>query len=208
MEESGANRLLIETITKLYGVPSKPENPIEWFRLYFKTLVPDSSKEQREIEESLAFELAEAESLMKTVLEEEARSEAFIKKLEQTLKTKAILGQLSKKSDDERTTRRSGGICTDAFPTTLPSDDEKHFEGLKDGAEGSSRENHKMLRNKSLVPSSSNEYNDYPTIYFPEQMRKLTEVEEDPKEEEQEELEYGGDYDAESEGGEESEQYA
>lgn len=62
MEESGTNKLLIEAVATLFQIPDKPDNPIEWFRLYFRQFEPDRSEQLQNAEQAMKDAIIKQES--------------------------------------------------------------------------------------------------------------------------------------------------
>lgn len=63
IEESGANFLLITAIADLFNLAHKPENPIEWLRLYFRQLASKRTNEILDAQALLKKEILRQESM-------------------------------------------------------------------------------------------------------------------------------------------------
>ncbi|CAL8072051.1 unnamed protein product [Orchesella dallaii] len=197
IEETGTNAFLIEAVKKLYEVPNKPENPIEWLRLHFKYLAPDRTKEMQETEELLKMELSEIEAKLINALEEEAQNQEILTKLEQ---------------EHKNITMESGKIYHyEDFRKYLHHPDDYHHRIKPDPLYQASKsdmllpdEDHDSNLIIELVPfnptkfsvensnkraSSQQVYTDYPSIYFPEKTLHPTSTGDDEETEEEEEEE-------------------
>jgi len=67
IEESGANAMLIEAISLIFKTVEKPDNPMQWLKMYFKNLllseVPEEEEDEgAETEDSLKEEIIQQES--------------------------------------------------------------------------------------------------------------------------------------------------
>ncbi len=56
--------MLIKTISELFDLPNKPENPIEWLRIYFRQLAPKRTNEIKNDQDILKNEILRQESMV------------------------------------------------------------------------------------------------------------------------------------------------
>ncbi|ODN02754.1 hypothetical protein Ocin01_03929 [Orchesella cincta] len=176
IEETGTNAFLIEAVKKLYELPNKPENPIEWLRLHFKYLAPDRTKEMQETEELLKIELSE---ILINAHEEEAQNLEILTKLENEYKNITMAsGKIYHYEDFRKYLHHPDDYHHRIKPDPLyqasksdmllPDEDRDSnliielvpFNTTKFSADASNRK-----------VSDQHIYADYPSTYFPEKLR-------------------------------------
>jgi len=190
IEGTGTNGFIIEAVKTLYEVPNKPENPIEWLRLYFKREFAESegyfeeeeegegSDAKVEAEQALKTELLELETKLLNAFEVEAQNKAIISKLENELKNARNMSTPKNLQFEDfrkyRNHQEDYHYRIRPHPSYQPSVSDMLLS--EDGDTEFPRPLHSAMRplnSGRRVSEDVEAYADYPELYFPKEEQRL-----------------------------------